>query len=190
MRLIDCPALIVWIVVSTRWPVSAAVSAISTVARSRISPTRMTFGAWRSAERRPLGKSSKSLPEFALVEGRALVLVHEFDRVLERHHVHRLRLVDLVEHRGERRRLAAAGRAGDEDQPVFLPAHLSKDRRAARATASEGISLCVLRMTIAKLPRCLKIFTRKRAPLVELRSCNRTRRAAAARAADAVDRRR
>jgi len=37
---------------STRWPVSAAMSAISMVSGSRISPSRMTSGSWRSAARR------------------------------------------------------------------------------------------------------------------------------------------
>ena len=34
-------------VLSTRWPVRAALMAISAVSRSRISPIRMTFGSWR-----------------------------------------------------------------------------------------------------------------------------------------------
>ncbi len=36
---------------STRWPVSAALMAISVVSKSRISPTRMMFGSWRRKER-------------------------------------------------------------------------------------------------------------------------------------------
>ena len=36
-------------VANTRWPVSAAVSAVEMVSRSRISPTRITSGSWRSA---------------------------------------------------------------------------------------------------------------------------------------------
>src|SRR5215218_7171880 len=36
-------------VAKTRWPVSAAVSAVWIVSRSRISPTRITSGSWRSA---------------------------------------------------------------------------------------------------------------------------------------------
>jgi len=35
-------------VASTKWPVSAAVIAAEIVSRSRISPTRMTSGSWRS----------------------------------------------------------------------------------------------------------------------------------------------
>ena len=46
---------------NTRWPVSAAVSAISMVSRSRISPTRITFGACRSAARSASAKVGVSL---------------------------------------------------------------------------------------------------------------------------------
>ena len=49
MRLTVSVASSVWRVDMTRWPVSAAVSAVSMVSRSRISPTRMTSGSWRSA---------------------------------------------------------------------------------------------------------------------------------------------
>ena len=49
MRLMVSVASRVWSVDITRWPVSAAVSAVSMVSRSRISPTRMTSGSWRSA---------------------------------------------------------------------------------------------------------------------------------------------
>ena len=45
IRLIVCPALIVCSVLKTMWPVSDAVIAISSVSGSRISPTRMAFGA-------------------------------------------------------------------------------------------------------------------------------------------------
>ena len=37
-------------VAKTRWPVSAAVSAVWMVSRSRISPTRMTSGSWRRTD--------------------------------------------------------------------------------------------------------------------------------------------
>ena len=49
MRLMVSVASRVWSVDITRWPVSAAVSAVSMVSRSRISPTRMTSGSWRRA---------------------------------------------------------------------------------------------------------------------------------------------
>ena len=56
-RRVSAPgASLVWSVEKTRCPVSAAWSAISTVSRSRISPSRMTSGSWRSTARRPLAK--------------------------------------------------------------------------------------------------------------------------------------
>lgn len=62
MRLMLCPALMVWSALRTRWPVSDAESAISIVSRSQISPRRITFGVWRKAARRPVAKSEKSFP--------------------------------------------------------------------------------------------------------------------------------
>ncbi len=49
-------------VASTRWPVSAALSAISIVSSSRISPTKMTSGSWRSAARNAAAKLAVSIP--------------------------------------------------------------------------------------------------------------------------------
>ena len=43
---------------STRCPVSAACTAMSAVSRSRISPTMMMSGSWRSSVRTPLAKST------------------------------------------------------------------------------------------------------------------------------------
>ena len=51
MRLTDSVASTVWTVESTRWPVSAAASAVRTVSSSRISPMRITSGSWRSTRR-------------------------------------------------------------------------------------------------------------------------------------------
>ena len=53
MRLTVAEALEVCSVLRTRWPVSPAPNTISIVSRSRISPTKMTFGAWRMAARMP-----------------------------------------------------------------------------------------------------------------------------------------
>ena len=44
-------APVVWRDESTRWPVSAAVIAVRIVSRSRISPSMITSGAWRSTAR-------------------------------------------------------------------------------------------------------------------------------------------
>ena len=63
----------------------------------------------------------KIVSEFALVEGGLARRMHELDRILQRDDVHRLRFVDLVEDRGQGGRLAAAGRAGDEDETRFFP---------------------------------------------------------------------
>ena len=53
IRSIESTALFVCSVAKTRWPVSAAVSAVSIVARSRISPIRMMSGSSRRMARRP-----------------------------------------------------------------------------------------------------------------------------------------
>src|ERR1041385_5495118 len=92
-------ASIVWSVENTRWPVSAAVSAISIVSRSRISPTRMTFGACRSAERS--GERRDVAVQLALMHRALLVLVQELDRILDCQDVLGARLVDHVDDRGE-----------------------------------------------------------------------------------------
>jgi hypothetical protein len=46
---------------NTRWPVSAAWTAIRAVSVSRISPTMMTSGSWRRIDRRPFAKSIPAL---------------------------------------------------------------------------------------------------------------------------------
>ena len=62
MRSIVFAASIVCRVDSTRWPVSDASSAIEIVSTSRISPTRITLGAWRRAARRARAKVWVSVP--------------------------------------------------------------------------------------------------------------------------------
>ena len=52
---------LVWIDENTAWPVSAALSAVSTVSASRISPTMITSGSWRSAARSAAGKLGVSV---------------------------------------------------------------------------------------------------------------------------------
>ena len=58
----ESAAELVWTVPKTRCPVSAAVSAVSMVSRSRISPTKITSGSSRSAARRPVAKLPVSRP--------------------------------------------------------------------------------------------------------------------------------
>ncbi len=58
-NLVTAPgASLVWSVEKTRCPVSAAWMAISAVSRSRISPTMITSGSWRTMCRSPLAKLS------------------------------------------------------------------------------------------------------------------------------------
>jgi hypothetical protein len=58
--------------------------------------------------------------DLALVHDGLLVAVQELDRVLDRHDVLVAGRVDVVDHRGERRRLARAGRPGAQDQAALL----------------------------------------------------------------------
>ena len=68
---------------NTRWPVSAAVSAISIVSRSRISPTRIDLR--RLAQRRPQRQRERRRVgvQLALVHGALLVRMQELDRILD-----------------------------------------------------------------------------------------------------------
>ena len=51
-----------WSVESTRWPVSAALSAVWTVSSSRISPIRIVSGSWRRTRRRARLNDAVSAP--------------------------------------------------------------------------------------------------------------------------------
>ena len=77
------------------------------------------------------GEALRVAADLALIDDAALVLVNELDRILDRDHVPLHLLVDLVEHRRERRRLAGAGGAGDEDQPARLVGQIGDDLAAA-----------------------------------------------------------
>ncbi len=67
--------------------------------------------------------------ELALVDDALLVAVEILDRVLDRDDVLGALTVHLVQHGGERRRLAGAGGAGDEHQSARFLADLLDDRR-------------------------------------------------------------
>ena len=62
-------------------------------------------------------------PDLTLVDDAALVVVQDLDRVLDRDDVLPPRLVDVVDDRGERGRLAGAGRAGYEHEAAVLVGH-------------------------------------------------------------------
>ncbi len=131
MRLIVPAALEVCSVPNTMWPVSAAVMAASIVSRSRISPTRITSGSCRKARRIASENDVHVDADLALVDRRLLVLVVELDRVFDRDDVVVDVVVDVVDHRGQRRGLARAGRPGDEQQPARPHDQALEDLRQA-----------------------------------------------------------
>ena len=90
--------------------------AYSIVSRSRISPIRITSGAWRSVFFSAASQLSVSTPTSRCVIDAVLVRVHVLDRVLDGDDVAVRVLVAVADHRRERGRLARAG-AADEDAP-------------------------------------------------------------------------
>ena len=87
IRSIVCGASWVCKVAKTRWPVSAAVSAVAIVSVSRISPTRITSGSWRKHMAERFGERLRVRADLALVDDRPVVGVQELDRVLDGHDV-------------------------------------------------------------------------------------------------------
>ncbi len=71
-------------------------------------------------KRRPQGplEALSVDPDFALVDQALLVLMHELDRILDRDDVIGPVPIDVIDHRGEGRRLPGAGRSGDENEPL------------------------------------------------------------------------
>ena len=125
-------------VASTRWPVSANWMPYSMVSRSRISPIRITSGAWRRVFLSAACQESVSTPDFAVRDHAALVLVHVLDRVLDRDDVAAGLLVAVADHRRQRGRLARAG-AADQDHQAALGQHdLLEDRAAGRVLRTSG----------------------------------------------------
>ena len=127
-RVIALGASFVCSVERTKWPVSAARIEISAVSRSRISPTITTSGSLRKTRAKRLREVEVDLRvDLQLVDAGQPVL----DGVLDRDHVD-LRTRDVRERRIERRRLAGAGRAGDEQE------RRSAGSAGARAPSASG----------------------------------------------------
>ena len=131
MRSIVCGASCVCSVAKTRWPVSAAVSAVWIVSRSRISPTRITSGSWRRAAFRPAAKVCASEPISRWLTmhflwpwrnsiGSSMVMMCSS----------RVALISSID-RGQRGRLARAGRARDEHEAARPLGQLVQDDRQA-----------------------------------------------------------
>ena len=127
MRLIVSDASTVWSVESTRWPVSAALSAVWTVSSSRISPIRIVSGSWRSTRRSARLNDAVSAPtsRWLMIELRSRCRNSIGSSIVTMCLCHRP--VHVVEHRRERGRLAGAGRAGEQDDPALLLGELRDD---------------------------------------------------------------
>jgi hypothetical protein len=104
------------------------------VSGSRISPTTMTSGAWRSDARSAVGKSGASDADLDLLHHAGVVRVLVLDRILDRDDVARVAAVDLVDQRGQRRRLARPGRAADQHEAARQP----REQLHARGQAERG----------------------------------------------------
>ena len=125
---------------------------------------RTTSGSSRSAARSATREAVRVAVHLALVDQAALVLVDVLDRVLDREDVLVALGVDLVDHRGQRRRLAAAGRAGDQHEPARP---IGQRRRAPRGSPSSLERADLLRESAGRppptAPRWLNTLQRKRA---------------------------
>ena len=111
-------ALEVCRVAKTRWPVSAAWSATFSVSRSRSSPIENHIRRLAEDLLQRLMEAVRVDSDFALADDRFLVRVDVLDRVLDGDDVGVARLVEEVDHRGQRGRLAGAGRPGHQHEPV------------------------------------------------------------------------
>jgi hypothetical protein len=129
MRLMVCAAEFVCSVPNVRWPVSAILQRALHGLEVPHLADQHDVGIF--AQRRPQGvrEAVGVAVHFALVDEAVLVLVDVLDRVFDRQDVRVALGVDLVEHRGQRRRLAAAGRAGDEHEPARALGQRRQDRR-------------------------------------------------------------
>ena len=79
--------------------------------------------------------------DLTLVDDRALVRVQDLDRVLDRHDVPVVVVVDVIDHRAERRRLARAGRSGDEDETALVVGELADDGRQPERLERRDVAL-------------------------------------------------
>ena len=122
----------------TRWPVSAACMAALNVSRSRISPTRMMSGSCRTACFSAVSQSITSMPTSRWLMmhlsslnvnsiGSSIVTMWQRSRSLMYWSIEAMR-----------RRLARAGDAGQDDDPLVVAGDLAHDRRAGPAPRSWG----------------------------------------------------
>lgn len=98
---------------------------------------------WRLTQCRPqsVREIRKVLSQFALIQEGLLMGMNELNGILECDNVNWLRSIQLIDHCGESRRLAAAGCAGDEDDAVFFFHDLMEDGRQTDARESWNFGL-------------------------------------------------
>ena len=115
-RSMVCAALCVCSVASTRWPVSAAVSAVDDGLQVAQLADQDDVRVLPQHVLERLGEARVSTPTSRWLTTQRLCVVQELDRVLDGDDVVAPGAVGQVEQRGQRRGLARAGRAGDQHQ--------------------------------------------------------------------------
>ena len=86
---------------------------------------------WRLTQRRTqaIRIVVKILPKLALIDRGLEFWVKVLNRVLQRDHVDRLRVVNLVEHRGQGGRFTGASAASEENNAIFFFNDFAENRR-------------------------------------------------------------
>ena len=108
MRLIVCAAELVCSVANVKWPgLGDAQRRLDRLEVAQLADED-DVGVFAEGGAQRLREALRVLMHFALVDQAALVLVHELDRVLDGEDVLVPLGVDLVDHRRQRRRLAAS----------------------------------------------------------------------------------
>ena len=162
MRSIVWLALLACSVPRHRWPVSAKAIACSIVSASRISPIRITSGAWRSVFFSAWCQECVSTPTSRCVTSDFLRRVHVLDRVLDRDDVAGRGAVAVVDHRRQRGRLARAGAADDQHQPALGHHDVLQHFGQLAASRSSGSRRRSCASPCRRCCCCTKTLTRKR----------------------------
>ena len=113
----------------TRWPVSAAVSAMSMVSQVAHFAHQDDVRVLPECRPQRQGEGIRIRADLALVDDGFPVLVEELDGVLDGDHVAVPVGVDVVDHGCQRRGFTGTGGAGDQDQAFPFLADLLEDLR-------------------------------------------------------------
>ena len=139
MRSIVSAAPRVCSVAKTRCPVSAAVSAVEIVSRSRISPTRITSGSWRRPARSASANPSVSVPTSRwLTRQRRWLWRNSIGSSIVRMWPARLRLISSISAASVVDLPEPVG-PGDEDEPARLVGELVQSRPAGPVLEREDL---------------------------------------------------